>query len=103
MSSVEPRSARPHLPQRPIWLCRVCVLEWPCPTARTLLPVEHEADPLTLHVYLATMLQAATEDLYRLNPDTAPDPTRMYARFLGWVRPRLLITRARRLRHLDGI
>ncbi|MDW5327911.1 hypothetical protein [Plantactinospora sp. KLBMP9567] len=34
----------------PIWLCRVCAAEWPCPTARTLLPVEHQADPLTLHV-----------------------------------------------------
>ncbi|GAB3965486.1 hypothetical protein GCM10027615_10490 [Plantactinospora veratri] len=55
------------------------------------------------HIYLATLLQAAIEDLHRLNPDTAPDPARMYARFLGWVRPRLLITRARRLRHLYGI
>ncbi|MGI5146797.1 hypothetical protein ACQEVC_10490 [Plantactinospora sp. CA-294935] len=64
---------------------------------------EHRADPLTLHIYLATLLQAAMEDLHRLNPDTAPDPARMHARFLGWVRPRLLITRARRLRHLYGI
>ncbi|MEQ4300852.1 hypothetical protein ABNF97_05575 [Plantactinospora sp. B6F1] len=49
------------------------------------------------------MLQAAIEDLHRLNPDTAPDPARTYARFLGWVRPRRLIARARRLRHLDRV
>ncbi|MEO3930794.1 hypothetical protein ABGB07_44160 [Micromonosporaceae bacterium B7E4] len=63
---------------------------------------EHTPTRPPLHVHLATLLQAAMEDLHRLNPDTAPDPARLYARFLGRVRPRLLITRAR-LRHLYGI
>lgn len=103
MSTAGRGPERPHLSQRPIWLCRVCGAEWPCLTARTLLPIDHYADPLTLHAYLATMLQAALEDLHQLNPESGPDPARMYARFLGWVRPRLLITRARRLRHLHGI
>ena len=49
-------------------------------------------DPVGLSVYLATMLQQAVEDLYRLNPDPGPDPQRMYARFLGWTAPRMRIT-----------
>jgi hypothetical protein len=86
---------RPHVPLRPLWLCRSCTAAWPCLTARNRLPVEYHADPVGLHRYLATMLQAAIDDLYRLNPDPGPDPAIMYARFLAWVGPRLLVTRAR--------
>ncbi|MGI5213219.1 hypothetical protein [Plantactinospora sp. CA-290183] len=96
------RCHRPHLPQRPIWLCRSCAAEWPCLTARTLLPIEYVADPTALHVYLATMLQAAIDDLHRLNPEPGPDPQRLYARFLGWVKPRLEITRNRFGTGADG-
>ncbi|GAA3772198.1 hypothetical protein GCM10022225_69430 [Plantactinospora mayteni] len=84
-----PSVVRPHLPQRPIWLCRACVRPWPCPVARSTLTVEYSADPVGLHVYLATMLQDAVDDLYRLNPQPGPDPAAMYARFLAWARPRL--------------
>ncbi|MBF9133406.1 hypothetical protein I0C86_31265 [Plantactinospora sp. S1510] len=86
---------RDHLPQRPIWLCRACAAEWPCLVARTRLPIEYARNPVALHIYLGTMLQAAIDDLYRLNPEPGPDPARMYARFLAWARPRLLLTRAR--------
>jgi hypothetical protein len=86
---------RAHLPQRPIWLCRACATEWPCLVARTRLPIEYAGNPVALHIYLATMLQAAIDDLYQLNPHPGPDPARMYARFLAWASPRLLITRAR--------
>ncbi|WP_347404837.1 hypothetical protein [Micromonospora sp. WMMD1102] len=95
-----PRAAGPparpsHLPRRPLWLCRACAAEWPCLTARSLLVVEYVVDPVGLSVYLATMLQAALEDHRRLSPDPGPDPARMYARFLGWAKPRLDIARNR--------
>lgn len=48
------------------------------------------------------MLQAAIDDLYRLDPDPGPDPAIMYARFLAWAQPRLLITRARLGVDADG-
>lgn len=92
----------PHIPVRPIWLCRACAADWPCLTARTLLPLDYYADPLSLFVYLGAALQAATEDLYRLNPDPGPDPRLLHARFLAWVNPRLLITRARLGADLGG-
>ena len=86
---------RPHLPQRPIWLCRSCTADWPCLTARTRLAIDYARDPVGLALYLASALQSAVDDLYRLNPDPGPDPTVMHARFLAWVRPRILITQAR--------
>ncbi|WP_407951716.1 SAM-dependent methyltransferase [Plantactinospora veratri] len=84
-----PSVVRPHLPQRPIWLCRACVRPWPCPVARATLAVEYAADPVALHVYLATVLQEAIDDLCRLNPQPGPDPAAMYVRFLAWATPRL--------------
>ncbi|MBF9134591.1 hypothetical protein I0C86_37530 [Plantactinospora sp. S1510] len=98
-----PGAGRDHVAQRPIWLCRACGAEWPCLTARSLLPIDYYADPLALRVHLATLLQAAVEDLQRLCPEPGPDPARMYARFLGWIEPRRRIIRARRLRQLHGI
>ncbi|MEQ4300958.1 hypothetical protein ABNF97_06125 [Plantactinospora sp. B6F1] len=88
-----PPARPPHLPRRPIWLCRACAAEWPCLTARTLLVIEYVVDPVGLSVYLATMLQAALRDHRLLNPAPGPDPARMYARFLGWAKPRLDIAR----------
>lgn len=86
--------ARPsHLPRRPLWLCRACAAEWPCLTARTLLVIEYVVDPVGLSVYLASMLQVAMADHRRLSREPGPDPARMYARFLGWAKPRLDIAR----------
>jgi hypothetical protein len=87
------RTATPHLPRRPIWLCRACVQEWPCPTARTDLVTEYVDDTVALYVYLAGMLFDAITDLHRLNPEPGPDPTRMYDRFLGWPASHLAIVR----------
>ncbi|MEO3748117.1 hypothetical protein [Plantactinospora sp. B5E13] len=78
---------RQHLPRRPTWLCRICGTDWPCLAARSLLPLDYLRDQTGLCVYLATMLQEALTDLHRLNPQPGPDPTRMYARFLGWAAP----------------
>jgi SAM-dependent methyltransferase len=87
-------AVRPHVPLRPIWLCRSCARPWPCPVARTRLTIEYATDPVALHVYLGTVLQHAIDDLYRLNPQPGPDPAAMYARFLAWARPRLRIAGA---------
>ncbi|WP_349339571.1 hypothetical protein [Plantactinospora sp. B6F1] len=89
------RSGRAHLPQRPIWLCRACGAAWPCPAARSLLPLDHPRDPAGLTTWLAEAFATAMRDLYLLNPDPGPDPARMYARFFGWVTPRLDIIRRR--------
>ncbi|MFC6020511.1 hypothetical protein ACFP2T_30615 [Plantactinospora solaniradicis] len=85
----------PHTPQRPIWLCRICAVDWPCLGARSLLSVEFATDPTGLSCYLAGQLQAAMADLSDLNPDPGPDPAALHARFLAWVRPRVAIARAR--------
>ncbi|WP_422771244.1 hypothetical protein ACN28C_32190 [Plantactinospora sp. WMMC1484] len=89
------RPGRAHLPQRPIWLCRVCGTDWPCLAARSLLPLDHLRNPAGLAADLAEAFAAAMRDLYLLNPDPGPDPARMYARFLGWLTPRLDIVRRR--------
>lgn len=87
-------AVRPHVPQRPIWLCRVCARPWPCPVARTRLTIEYAADQVALHVNLGIMLQDAIDDLYRLNPSPGPDPSTMYDRFLAWAKPRLRVVNA---------
>ncbi|MEO3816607.1 hypothetical protein [Plantactinospora sp. B24E8] len=85
---------REHVPQRPRWTCRACHDEWPCRTARTLLPAQFRLDPLALFVYLGICLYEATEDLYKLHPNPGPDPAALHARFLGWVPERRLIVGA---------
>ncbi|SCG58049.1 hypothetical protein [Micromonospora coxensis] len=79
---------RPHLPLRPIWLCRSCALPWPCAAARLALAAEYAHDRVALSVYLCAVLHDAAGDLYRLNPHDSPDPAALFRRFLAWV-PRL--------------
>lgn len=50
-----------------------------------LLRVEYRADRVALSVYMAGQLFEATADLCRLNPDPAPDPRELFARFLAWT------------------
>ncbi|MEU8375486.1 hypothetical protein AB0C22_20475 [Micromonospora sp. NPDC048894] len=76
---------RPHLPLRPLWLCRVCAAPWPCGAARLTLVSEYAHDRVALNIYLCTVLHDAAADLYRLYPDTGPDPATLFARFLAWV------------------
>lgn len=59
---------RPHLPLRPLWLCRVCAAPWPCPVARLTLRQEYAHDRVGLSVY--------------------PEAAALFTRFLGWARPR---------------
>ncbi|MFI7658874.1 hypothetical protein ACIBTW_08295 [Micromonospora parva] len=81
---------RPHLPLRPLWLCRVCAAPWPCPVARLTLRQEYAHDCVGLSVYLCAVLHEAVADLYRLNPHDGPDPAALFTRFVGWARPRHL-------------
>lgn len=78
--------ARPHTPQRPLWLCCSCALPWPCGAAKLYLVREYECDRTGLALYLCAQLYDATTDLYRLYPSNPPKPQVLHARFLGWVR-----------------
>ncbi|MGV9213065.1 hypothetical protein ACTFTM_14505 [Micromonospora sp. RB23] len=80
-----PTGTPPHTPLRPMWCCRACGGPWPCPTARLVLKAEHEHDLIGLSIYLCGQLHEAIRDLYRLNPDEAPAPHAMFARFVGWT------------------
>ncbi|MEU8070231.1 MULTISPECIES: hypothetical protein [unclassified Micromonospora] len=79
-----PPHATPHTPLRPMWCCRSCGQPWPCPTARLLLHGEYADNRIGLSIYLCGLMYEATRDLYRLNPDDAPAPADLFARFVGW-------------------
>ncbi|NYF57745.1 hypothetical protein [Micromonospora purpureochromogenes] len=79
------RAVRPHVPMRPLWLCRVCAAAWPCPPARLLLGMEYRRDRVGLSVYMAGCLFDATADLIKLNPNPAPSPADLFERFLAWT------------------
>ncbi|MEV0723265.1 hypothetical protein AB0I37_10880 [Micromonospora purpureochromogenes] len=76
---------RPHLPIRPLWLCRVCAAPWPCATARLTLLREYAHDRVALLVYLGGLLHDAAGQLHTLNPHDAPEPAQLFDRFLGWA------------------
>ncbi|MEO3781362.1 hypothetical protein ABGB16_32145 [Micromonospora sp. B11E3] len=76
---------RPHLPIRPLWLCRACAAPWPCATARLTLLHEYARDRVALLVYLGGQLHDAADELYRLNPHDGPEPAQLFDRFLGWA------------------
>lgn len=78
---------RPHLPQRPIWLCRVCAHPWPCGEARLALVREHGEDLTYLRIYLASQMHDALRDLLTLNRYEAPTPEATFTRFLSWAAP----------------
>nr|MDT0661457.1 hypothetical protein [Micromonospora sp. DSM 115978] len=78
---------RPHLPQRPLWLCRVCAGPWPCGPARLALLREHGGDLIYLRMYLASQMHDALRDLIRLHPHDPPTPEATHDRFLAWAAP----------------
>ncbi|WP_243706222.1 hypothetical protein [Micromonospora sp. KC721] len=79
------RAVLPHVPMRPLWLCRVCAADWPCQPARLLLLMEYRRDRVALSVYLAGILFDATADLTRLNPQPEPSPAELFERFVAWT------------------
>ncbi|MFC4106885.1 hypothetical protein [Micromonospora zhanjiangensis] len=83
-----PPGVRPHVPRRPLWLCRACADVWPCPTARLKLKAVYGDDRAGLCVLLCGLLYEAIEDLHRLNPRTGPSPQGLFDRLVGWAAPR---------------
>jgi hypothetical protein len=84
-----PAAVRPHLPLRPLWLCRICGTPWPCGIARLSLKGEYGDDRAGLSVYLCSLMHEAIADLCRLNPTDPPDPHAVFDRFIAWAKPRL--------------
>lgn len=77
---------RPHLPLRPVWLCRVCAHPWPCGPAKLALRAEYDKHALSLNIYLADHMIVSLRDLSGIGE--SPEVTSHYARFLGWAAPR---------------
>lgn len=84
-----PYRVHPHVPLRPLWICRSCAGPWPCAVARLMLKCEYDADRPELSVFMTTVLHAATEELTKLT-DPGPRPAELFTRFVEWTRPRLL-------------
>jgi hypothetical protein len=84
-----PASVRPHLPLRPLWLCRMCGTPWPCAIARLKLKGEYGDDRTGLSVHLCSVMHEAIGDLHRLDPQHPPDPCAVFDRFIAWAKPRL--------------
>ena len=88
-------SERPHLPQRPLWLCRVEAHPWPCAEARLRLARQCRRDRVALCLYLGQVWVDMVSDLYRLHPDTAPEPGALAERVFGWLPSRRYAHRGR--------
>ncbi|MFC4089390.1 hypothetical protein [Micromonospora sp. GCM10011541] len=83
-----PEKHHPHLPQRPVWACKVCGDPWPCEPAKLLMLMEYRKHMIALAMYMGTHLHDAVADFMRLHPDTPPDSTELFDRFLAWTNPR---------------
>jgi hypothetical protein len=68
-----------HGPVLPIWTCGGCGAPWPCRTRRQELIAEYAGAPVSLSIYMASHLMAATRDM-----SWAPAGT-LHRRFLGWL------------------
>jgi len=75
----------PHRTVRPLWICGFDAQPWPCAQTRLNLRRRFQDNPVPLYVHLSGLLHEAMTDLYTLNPDTAPEPYALFARFLGWA------------------
>ncbi|MFY1659683.1 hypothetical protein [Micromonospora sp. WMMD1274] len=75
------RAVLPHVPMRPLWLCRACAAPWPCQPARLLLLLDYRRDRVALSIHMASCLFDATADLLRTNPN----PADLFDRFIGWT------------------
>ncbi|MFY1673815.1 flavin reductase [Plantactinospora sp. WMMB334] len=72
---------RPHLPIRPLFLCRTCGGKWPCQPARLALLAMFQDDRQGLRLHLARKLLTALAD----QPCT--DTATLTTRFLAWLPP----------------
>lgn len=83
-----PLRLHPHMPLRPLWICRSCAGPWPCAGARLMLKAEYADDRPALAVFMATVLHEATAELSKLT-SPGPAPAELFTRFVEWTRPRL--------------
>jgi hypothetical protein len=76
------RAAQPttHLPQRPIWLCRMCGGEWPCEPARERLLQDYESEPVSIAMLMWTQLEH-----YAFDKGEGP-LSGAFDRFIAWTR-----------------
>ena len=79
-----------HTPRRPLWLCRSDATPWPCPAARLRLARQCRTDRVAVCLYLGRVWCELVSDIYRLHPDTAPEPGALAERIFGWLPPRQL-------------
>ncbi|WP_093402046.1 hypothetical protein [Micromonospora sediminimaris] len=84
VEAVRAEPSRPHLPIRPLWLCRRCGHPWPCGAAKVALLEEYRESPVSLFLYLASCLHDAIEDLRQLHPSDTGSTADVFDRFLGW-------------------
>jgi hypothetical protein len=77
----------PHLPLRPLWICRLDAQPWPCAQARLDLVDGFRDRTLSLTLYLAGQFVEALGDLNAIDPELGrpPDSRVLYERFIGWV------------------
>jgi len=80
------RSAEPHPPTRPLWLCGTCREAWPCQPAREALLAAYGRDRIGLCLYLSLCLADANHDLHALHPGDGPSAIELFRRFVGWAR-----------------
>ena len=74
----------PHVPMRPLWLCRRCGQPWPCGAAKVALLTEYRDSLVSLFLYLASCLHDAIDDLHQLRPSDTGSTAHVFDRFLGW-------------------
>jgi hypothetical protein len=75
----------PHVPLRPLFICKIDAQPWPCADARLGLVTGFRDRRISRCLFLGAMFIDCMNDLYKLNPDTAPQPAALYARFFGWL------------------
>ncbi|RKR91311.1 hypothetical protein BDK92_5704 [Micromonospora pisi] len=73
----------PHVPLRPLWICRVDAHPWPCGQARIDMLNGFRHRRVALYLYLGAQFVQALDDLYAMDPP--PEPQALHTRFLGWV------------------
>lgn len=80
------RPSRPHLPMRPLWMCRACGQPWPCGPARLSLLAEFKGERTALILYLSGQLAEARDQLAQLGG--VGSPADLTDRFISWARAR---------------
>ncbi|MFD6638305.1 flavin reductase [Micromonospora chalcea] len=76
--------ATEHVPDRPLWCCRVDSDPWPCAPAKEALLAEYAGARTALVFYLTCQMVEAREDLAEMDSGHPPDG--LLDRFVSWAR-----------------